>query len=288
VLLPARIVILALFPVAQALHPTATLTDLMLEHLARLGYASKAVIYAIVGALAILAVLNRGGRITDTAGALFVVLTQPFGRMLLLVLAVGLCGYAVWRLLDAVADPDGHGTTVGGLVTRFGNAIRGCVYGVLGVEAIELLRGLGGSNGDDAEMWTARILQFPLGEVAIAIAGAAVAIYGASELNGSIRGKADAKLDWSPIPSDIRPAVRRISRFGVAVRGGLIATLGVFLVRAALSQDPNQAAGSRESMLRLGGLVEGRWFLAIIAVGVLGYAVDQAVRARCRRIRPVV
>jgi hypothetical protein len=262
--------------------------DPMLEHLARLGYASKAVIYAIVGLLAILAVLNRGGRITDTSGALRLVLTQPFGRMLLLVLAIGLCGYAVWRLLDAIADPDRHGKTARGLVTRFGNAIRGCIYGALGVEAIRMVRGLSGSNGDDAEMWTARILQFPLGEVAIGIAGAAVAIYGASELIQSLRGKHDAKLNWSSIRSEIRPAVQKISRFGVAVRGGLIATLGIFLVRAALSQNPNQAAGARESMLRLGGLVEGRWFLALIAAGVLAYAVDQAVHARCRRIRPVI
>ena len=260
----------------------------MLVHLARLGYASKAVIYAIVGILAILTVANRGGRITDTSGALRVVLRQPFGRTLLIVLAVGLCGYAVWRLLDAIADPDHHGTTAGGLVTRIGNAVRGSVYGALAIDAIRLLRGLRGSNGDEAEMWTARILELPFGELAVGIAGATVAIYGLSELIQSIRGKHDPRLDLSCFRSNVRPAVRKISRFGVAVRGGLIATLGVFLVRAALTHDPNQAAGTRESMLHLAGLVQGRWFLALIAAGVLAYAVDQAVHARCRRIRPVL
>ena len=107
----------------------------MLEKLARLGYASKALIYAIIGVLAILAAANRGGRVTDTSGALRVVLTQPFGRLLLLVLAAGLCGYALWRLLDAIKDPDRHGTDFKGLVNRIGNAIRGLIYGALGVEA---------------------------------------------------------------------------------------------------------------------------------------------------------
>ena len=260
----------------------------MLEQLARLGYASKAVIYGIVGVLAILAAFRRGGAITDPSGALRVVLTQPFGRVLLVVLAAGLCGYAAWRLLDAVADPDREGTALSGLVTRIGNAIRGLVYGALGIEAIGLLRGLRGSNGDQAESWTARIFEFPFGEVAVGIGGVIAAAYGISEVIQGIRDTHDTKLDWSPIPSDIRPAVRTISRFGVAMRGGLIATLGVFLVRAALSQDPNQAAGNRESMLRLGGVFEGRWFLALIAAGVIAYAVDQAVHARCRRIRRVV
>ena len=259
----------------------------MLETLARLGYASKAVIYGIVGLLAILTIFNRGGLITDTSGALRVVLAQPFGRTLLIVLAVGLCGYGAWRWLDAIADPDHEGTGGRGLVTRIGNAVRGSVYGALGLEAIRMLRGVNSSNRDDAERWTARILEVSFGSAVLAIVGATVVTYGILEMMQSIRGTHDAKLDWSPIPPRLRSAVQTISRFGVAIRGGLLATLGVFLVRAALSHNPNDAAGSRESMLRLGGLVEGRWFLALIAAGVIAYAVDQAVHARCRRIRPV-
>ncbi len=260
----------------------------MLEPLARLGYASKAVVYGIVGVFAVLAIANRGGRITDTSGALRVVLTQPFGRGLVLVLAIGLCGYAAWRLLDATVDPDRDGSSPKALVTRIGNAVRGLIYGALGMDALRLARGLGGSSGDNAELVTARMFQFPFGEVAIGIAGAVTAAYGVSQVLQGITGAHDRKVDWSPIARRIRPAVQRISRFGVAIRGGLIVTLGVYLVRAAWSQDPNDAAGPRESMLRLGGVFEGEWFLALIAAGVIAYAIDQAVHARCRRIRPVV
>ena len=41
----------------------------MLEPLARLGYASKAVVYGIMGGVAAAAAMNRGGRITDRSGA---------------------------------------------------------------------------------------------------------------------------------------------------------------------------------------------------------------------------
>lgn len=74
----------------------------MIEALARLGFASKAVIYATVGSLAAAAALNRGGAITDRHGALRVLLTQPFGNTLLLVVAIGLFGYALWRVLYGV------------------------------------------------------------------------------------------------------------------------------------------------------------------------------------------
>jgi hypothetical protein len=260
----------------------------MIEPLARLGYASKALIYGIVGALAIAAAADRGGRVTDASGALRVILNQPFGRGLLFVLAAGLCGYAAWRVLDAMSDPDRHGTTFGGLVTRIGNVIRGSVYGALGVEAFRLARGLRGSNGNEAEMWTARIMDWPMGEWLIGIAGAAVAIFGVSELLRSVKGEIDRKVDHSSIPSLWRRPVINISRFGVGARGVIVATLGVFLVRAALQHDPSEAHGTRESVIELAGAVSGRWVLAAIAAGLIAYAVDQAVHAKWRRIRPVV
>ena len=40
-------------------------------------------------------------------------------------------------------------------------------------------------------------------------------------------------------------------------------------------------------MVELAGMVEGRWLLAVIASGLLAYAVDQAIHAKYRRIRPV-
>jgi hypothetical protein len=253
----------------------------MLEKLARLGYASKAVIYAIVGALALLAVANRGGEITDTTGALHVIFTKPFGRGLLIVLAAGLCGYGAWRLLDAFTNPDRDG-----VIARVGNGVRGLVYGTLGIRAFQLLRGLRSANGDEAELWTAKVLDWPLGAVLVGIVGGIVAAYGASQVVQGIQSH-DHKVDWTPIPSHARTLLQRVSRFGVATRGGILVTLGIFLVRAAIMHDPDQAAGARESLVRLGGLFDGRWFLAVIAAGVLAYAVDQAVHAGCRRIRPV-
>ena len=137
----------------------------MIERLARLGYASKALVYAIIGTLAI-ARRHQPGRSRHRHERRVArgLLAQPYGRVLLLVLGVGLCGYAVWRLLDSFFDPDRHGTEFKGLVTRIGNVVRGVIYGALGLEALRLFRGSGGSKGDEAEAWTSRIMDLPLGE----------------------------------------------------------------------------------------------------------------------------
>lgn len=255
----------------------------MIERLARLGYASKALVYAIIGTLAIAAATNQGGRVTDTSGALRVVFSQPYGQILLLVLAVGLCGYAVWRVLDAFSDPDRHGKEFKGLVTRIGNVIRGLIYGALGLEAFRLFQGTGRSKGDETEAWTSKIMNLPLGDWLIGIVGVIVVVYGATEVIKTFKGKDDPLVDWSRVST----TVRRLCRFGVGSRGLIIITLGVFLVRAAIQHSPSEAAGTRESLVELVGVVEGRWLLGLMAIGLLSYAIDQAVHSLYRRIRPV-
>lgn len=259
----------------------------MVETLARLGYICKAFIYTIVGSLAIAAALRRGGRITDTSGALRVILGQPYGRAMLLVLAIGLCGYALWRILDAIRDPDHHGTDFKGVVTRIGNVVRAAVYGGLGLEAFRLFRGLRGSNGREAQMWTARILDMPLGALIVGLLGAIVLVYGVSEIIASFKGGYSRTLDITPIPVGLRQIAEATSRLGIGARGVIIIVLGVFLVRAAFENDPSEAHGTRDSMLELANAVEGQWILAFIGAGLLAYAVDQAIHARCRRIKPV-
>jgi hypothetical protein len=161
------------------------------------------------------------------------------------------------------------------------------VYGALGVRAVQLLRGLGGPAGDQTELWTAKLLDWPLGPIVVAMVGGVIAAYGTSQFVQAVTASHDRKVEWASVPSAARLALQRVSQFGVATRGGLLVTLGVFLLRAGLTRDADQAAGTRESLVRLGGLFEGRWFLAVLAVGVIAYAVDQAVHAWCRRIRPV-
>jgi hypothetical protein len=260
----------------------------MLERLARLGYASKALIYVIVGALAAIAAANAGGRVTDTSGALRVILSQPFGRIVLVVLAIGLCGYAAWRALDAVADPDRRRFTFRGIVVRVGNLVRAIVYGALGFEAFRLVRGLRGSSGEEAEQWAGRVLAWPFGEWLLGIVGLIIAAYGTSEVTRAVRRRVDTELDLTAIPREMRALAVKVSWFGIGARGVIVAVLGVFLVRAAMTQTPAEAQGTRESVIEIAGALPGRWLLAGMAAGLIAYGLDQALRARCRRITPVV
>jgi hypothetical protein len=258
----------------------------MIEPLARLGYASKAFIYATIGLLAAAAALQRGGTVTDTRGALRVILSHPLGNTVLFILAIGLLGYAVWRVLYAILDPQRR-TGFKGLVIRLGYLIRGLIYGGLGVEAFRLARGLRASHGTDTtvRLWTAKLMALPMGEWLVGIIGAITAAYGVSEIIDAVRGSDEHHKDLSSLEPGRRRTLTRICRFGVASRALIIVVLGVLLVRAAMLHDPGTATGVRGSILNLAGAGPGTWLLGFTAIGLIAYAVDQALHARYGQIR---
>ena len=90
---------------AEAQGERVVRTD-QFEWLARAGLLARGVVYGIIGVLAIKLALGDGGKATDQQGALHTIAKQPFGKFLLVVVAVGLAGYALWRLVRAGI---GHG-----------------------------------------------------------------------------------------------------------------------------------------------------------------------------------
>ena len=63
----------------------------LLELLERLGYVVRGALYAVMGILALgIAVSVRGGQTTDLTGSLVFLISNPFGKLVLIVAAVGL------------------------------------------------------------------------------------------------------------------------------------------------------------------------------------------------------
>ncbi|HWI18202.1 MAG TPA: DUF1206 domain-containing protein, partial [Vicinamibacterales bacterium] len=75
------------------------------SRLVRLGYFAKGVIYTLMGVLAIRVGVGMGGaRLSDPSGVLMRIVQQPFGLILLTTLGIGIVAYAVYYIVEAVAD----------------------------------------------------------------------------------------------------------------------------------------------------------------------------------------
>ena len=72
----------------------------------KFGLIAKGVSYGIVGVLAIKLAAGDGGTATSRPGALHALAQHEFGTVLLVLLAIGLACYALWRLVQAFAAQD--------------------------------------------------------------------------------------------------------------------------------------------------------------------------------------
>src|ERR671913_1675933 len=126
-----------------------------MERLARLGYATEGAVYALIGLLAAGAAFGTGGHATGQHGAFEVVAESPFGSVLLGLIAVGFLGYALWRSVQAIADPDREGTDVKALGKRVGYGASALIYAGLAFSAVGLVFGSASQEGGTPDDWTA-------------------------------------------------------------------------------------------------------------------------------------
>ena len=124
--------------------------------------------YGIIAVLAIKLALGDGGKTTNQQGALKTLAGQPLGKVLVVVLAIGLFGYAAWRLVRAVV---GHGPeSSDDTKERIGGAVDGLVYAGLFVTAVKILAGSGGSSGSPDKA-AGGVLDWPGGRWLVILAG---------------------------------------------------------------------------------------------------------------------
>ena len=260
-----------------------------IERLARFGYAAKGVVYSLIGLLALLSAGGRGGDTTGSRGALQRLLEQPFGQILVAVLAVGLAGYALWCFIQAVEDPEQEGSDAKGIAKRVWAFAKGVVYFSLVLAALGMAIGMRRSSGGDDNRineWTGKLMELPFGKWLVLIVGIAVVGYGLRQLYRAWKVKLDDQLNLFSLSGPAHAWALRISRFGIGARGVVFGVIGFFLVMAALHSNPSEAKGVGESLGALRDQPYGPWLLGIVALGLIAYGIYEFIRARYRRIDP--
>jgi hypothetical protein len=257
-----------------------------IARLARLGFAAKGVVYILVGLLTAKAAAGSGERATGSKGAMERILAQPFGEMALAAIGLGLFGYALWRLIEGISDPEHHGTSLKGLALRLGSVGRGFAYGALGWSAVRLLLHLRGPGEDDtaSRHWSAVLLDQPFGRAMLAIVGLSVIGYGGYELVSAARSKLGKDLDLGMMRPIARWWVTSVARFGIAARGLVFMIIGYFLVKAAFFRSPSDAKGLSGALQSFYQHPYGHYSLFIAAVGLAAYGVYGLINSRYRHI----
>ena len=259
----------------------------VVELLARTGFLVKGVLYIVIGTLALQLATGSGGRMTGTGGAFVTVLAQPFGRTLLLAAVIGLLGYAAWRVLQGIFDPDRLGGGWRAVALRVSYVARGGLHAAIGLQAVRLYRGLSASSGATGREVASEAFRWPFGDWLVIVAGLVVIGFAVQQLYSAIACRFEPNLDVSHLRRDAGEWAVSLSRFGIAARGVVFGMLGWFVVDAGWSRNSSEVA-TTTSLMRLmaaqpGGM--GPWLLGIMGAGLIAYGFHQLVHARYLRIR---
>jgi hypothetical protein len=256
--------------------------------LARGGLVAKGVSFGIVAALAIGLAVGSGGTTTSRQGALETLARHTWGKALLVLLALGFAGYAIWRFVQAFAqrgpnDEKGKAKKWG---KRAGYVGRGLIYAGLTVTTVKILAGSGRqqSQNEKAHKTTAAVLDWPGGRWIVAIVG--LCILGAAlwNLYRGIARKFEDRWRAGEMSETERKWGGRAGVAGHLARAVVFGLIGVFVIRAAVDYDPKNAIGLDGALQKLAHASYGPWLLGLTAAGLLCYGLFCLVDARYRDV----
>jgi hypothetical protein len=259
------------------------------EWLARIGLVAKGISFGIVAVLAIGVAVGTGGKTTSRQGALQTLAHHAWGKVLLVLLALGFAAYAIWRFVQAYAereDDNGEKAALKKWSKRAGYIGRGLIYAGLTATTVKLLAGSGAqqSQNQRAHKTTAAVLDWPAGRWIVGIAGVCIIGAGLWNLYRGIAKKFEDKWRTAEMSETERTWGGRAGVAGHVARAVVFSLIGIFVTKAAVDYDPSDAIGFDGALQRLATASYGPYLLGLTAAGLLCYGVFCVVDARYRDV----
>jgi hypothetical protein len=256
-------------------------TNPVLELLERLGYVVRGALYAVMGLLALRIVLSvAGGATTDLTGSLVVLVSNPSGKLVLIIVAVGLSAYSLWGFTRAIYDPLHRGSDASGYLARLGFVTSALSYAAIVLFAVQLLAGSSATTNDGTQKTIAAVLTHPAGGALTILIGLVVIGVALGQFLEAYRATFARDLKGAEMSAPARDIAVKLGRFGMFARGVIFLVIGWFVVQAGIHHDPAQTQGFSGAFVFLLAQPFGRILLGIVALGFVALGLHSFACAR--------
>ena len=249
------------------------------------GWAAKAVVYLALAWLVYQMATGTASEEASTTGALKLIQDATGGRLVLIVLGIGLLLYAVGRILEVT-------TLATGQIEKSDKAqaaVMSVVYLALAISAftaagISTGGGGQGGGGSSQQQGAAVLLDLPFGRILVGLVGLGVIALGAYTIKKGVEKEFLPTLRTGEMSSTVRTWSERIGVAAYVTKGLILGLLGWFLLQAAITYDSQKAVGLDGALQRVAQADWGKALLLAVAVGLLAYALFCALEARYRKV----
>ena len=255
-----------------------------LEVLARGGLVAYGLVHLLISWLALqLAWSTSSAKSADLSGALKTVADQPFGRILLWLVAVGLVALALWQASEVIWGYR-HLEGAERLRSRLISAAKALLYATLGVAAASVALGSGASSSQSQQEATSGVLALPGGRAVVVVTGLIVVGVGVAAVVKGVQESFAEEIDTSPMSPGAQKAVARLGKVGYVGRGIALDLVGSLLSYAALTFDRQKAPGLDGTLQTILAQPFGKYLLTAVALGFLAFGLFALLQSRYRRM----
>ncbi|MBE9061814.1 DUF1206 domain-containing protein [cf. Phormidesmis sp. LEGE 11477] len=256
---------------------------------ARFGYGAKGIIYGGTGLLA----LSEAFDLTDegvasSTGVLKAIGIQPLGKVLVVLIAFGLMGYVLWRLIQAGWDPEhSGGKGFPDIVRRIGYGCSGLVYASIAYSVVEILTEQPSEAKKSLEDWAYEIMARPIGRLLVGVVGLVFFCIGCYYFYRAIKAEFRKRFKRHHMSDAAKTWASIMGRVGIAARGVVYVLIGAYAVGAAWQFEPAMIKTTEEALALFDDNPTDEWILAILGIGFVAYAIHMGFQAVYRSIEPI-
>lgn len=251
----------------EAKHP-------WLQLIARTGYVTKGFVYFMVGLLALQTAIGMKEGASSTQQTLREFLNEPYGSILLIGCSAGLLAHAIWRILQAVIDPENRGKSLQTILFRFIDFLTGCLYLSLAYAAWQIFNGLHAqSSNKSTEIWVGKVLQLPYGKWIVLLSALIIVIAGLYQFYTAYSGSFTYSFEKERMSIREENFLGYLGRIGMFSWGIVYLMIAVLFYKAAIQYNANKAGGLSEALNALRSQPFGNWILGITSGGLLIYGI---------------
>ncbi len=242
--------------------------------LVRVGYFSRAILYSVLGLIA----LTSAGAIGEGTDGIFTAIENfPAGTFILWLMVIGLVAYALFRLCSPLFDIENNGSDAKGWGKRIGHAGSAIGHFALAYSAFQFATTAGNGSGGGAQKAAAGILSMDFGGIVLGLLGVAFFVTAAFQAKKGITGEFMHRIS-----AQAPDATRWLGGAGFLARGVVYAIIGWSLFQAGFlssGSDQIKTLGGAVASLAGQGIV-----FTLTAIGLLLFGLFSLVLARYKII----
>ena len=252
------------------------------ERAARMGYVASGLLHLLIGVIA-LQIASGGSGDADSSGAVAALAGQPGGLILLWICFLGCLTLALFQLSRIWLE--GGGLKGKDLWKMRGSAAgQAIAYGAIGSTFGSFALGGGTDSGESSSSWSARLMAQPAGALLLGLVGLGIVVVGGYFVFKGASRRFRNDLRAVP-PGTWNRAVTVTGVLGFVAKGISLAILGVLVMVAAATADPERSSGLDGALHALREQPFGWLALGAVGAGLMCYGLYTGIlRARFAKL----